>query len=211
MPYYPDDDKSLYISPTVGISISLILLVVGGGLGALTSWYLSKPAIAPECSTAELNQKYQSGFEAAKQLVENSSIGGAFRPATDVRTLTGTVTSVSADRFTLNSPSVNPFDDQSMNIRTVFFSGTTTIVALIPKDPVAYQKEMDVFVRSARLGTSTPLNAPSSTTEIAKKTADIKVGDAITVIAAENIRSLKEFPADKIEILIPSSLHAPLP
>ncbi len=184
---------------------SLKFLIIGitaflGGaiVGMFTDPYLPAPL-------SNTKKGYQFGFTAAQTLVENSSVGSFFRTPNDVRILSGTVTAISGDSFTVHLQSVNPFDDPSLADRTVIVNASTTVTRLVPVDPKVFQTEMNSFMVTTQ-GTATNTKAPpASFTTVVANEADIKVGDSVNVSASGNIKTLKEFIASDINILLKTS------
>ncbi len=176
------------------ISILAAGLVVGAIIGVFVAPYLP--------FSTNSNNTYQAGFAAAKNLFENSSIGGAFRTSSDVRTLSGSVTAVSGNQFTLHIQSANPFDDTSLSDRTVLIGATTTIDSLVPKDPKVFQAEMSAFAKTNQSPGSASKNIPPPDpfTRTPATVADIVAGSSVTVFAAENIKTLKTFSVNHILI-----------
>lgn len=147
---------------------------------------------------------YQSGFNAAKSLVEQSSLGAMLRTPDDIRILPGTVTAVSSDRITVHTVSNNPFD--SFTDRTVLIDASTKITKFTQKDPAIFKTEMDAYAKAVK---AAPKGTPPANPELfiiaAITPADIKVGDAVMVTAADNIKSQNTFTASFIQIQVLST------
>ena len=141
---------------------------------------------------------YRSGFNSAKSLVENSSLGAMLRTPDDIRILPGTVTAVGADRITIHSVSNNPFDP--LSDRTVLITTSTKITKFTQKDPAMFKAEMDVYTKAAK--SKTPPTPPEFFTIAAIAATDIKVGDTVMVTATDNIKSLQTFTAAFIQIQV---------
>jgi len=131
----------------------------------------------PYLPSAVSNAKkgYQSGFAAAKKLVEESSLGKNLRTPDDIRFVGGTVTAVSGNRLTVHTTSANPFDDPALSNRTVIVAPGTKITTFLAKDSSA---------------TPTPIDLSA-----------ITVGSSIMTIASENVKAVKEFTANEIRLL----------
>src|SRR3989344_3751668 len=142
---------------------------------------------------------YQLGFTTAKTLVEESSLGEALRTPDDVRTISGTVTAVNDTSITLRVLSNDPFD--SLLTRTVLVASSTEITKLTLQDPVAFQSEMDAFIKATNSGAKgLPTSSPEFFTLSVIDLAGIKAGDTIIVTALDNIKSLKQFTAHLIQV-----------
>jgi len=176
----------------------IALFLVGAVVGVFADPYL--PA-----ALSNSQRSYQSGFDAAKTLVENSSLGVLLGTTSDVRSLAGTVISVDGNKLTLHVKSTNPFDDPALADRTVIVDTSTTVVKLIPRDLKVYQAEVDSYLKTQGTATSTgatkPTTAlPSAFTQTPASAADIGTGDSIRVLTSENVKTLKEFVASGIQI-----------
>ena len=171
------------------ITLGVAILVAGIIVGAAASFYFYSAS------------SYQAGFNAARSLVEQSSLGGFFRTPTDARTLQGTVTALSGDRLTVRTHSSNPFDDPSLSDRTIFINASTTVIKVVQKDAKVFQAEMLNFLKASE-GTATNSRIlPVAFITTVANVSDIKVGDSVNVLASEDINSLSEFTARGIQIL----------
>ncbi len=170
------------------------MLVIGLIIGAGASFAFLKS------SPTTGNDSYQAGFDAAKQLVLDSSLGGMFKTPDDIRSLSGTVTAISGNQLTLHTQSTNPFDDPALADRTVLINASTTVVKLAQKDPKTFQTEMNAFMKATQSGTSQPATPPEPFTRVPATVADIAVGNVVTVSAADNVKTAKSFTASQIQI-----------
>jgi hypothetical protein len=143
---------------------------------------------------------YQAGFNDAKSLVENSGIGNVLRTPDDIRTLSGVVTAIGGDRIAMHIQSVNPFDDQTLNDRTILITADTKIVKLVQKDQKAFQSEMDTFIKATASNKNIGTEPPQPFTRVAADIASITANDFLMVTSLENIKTLKEFTASEIQI-----------
>lgn len=182
----PDMLHARCARPVTYFSIGVLLLLAGAVIGAFVMQYFS---------SGNSSTSYQAGFDAAKTLVENSSVGGMFKTPDDVRILSGTVSAISGNQLTLHTNVVNPFDDPALADRTVLMNASTTVVRLIQEVSAQQPTTKDTANES---GPSVPIVSFATTTASA---SDIGVGDAVTVIASENVKTLKEFSAASIQIL----------
>ncbi len=179
------------------LTIGAVLFLAGAIIGAFANSYLS---------AAKISAAYQSGFDAAKTLVLNSSLAGFINTQSDVHTLTGTVTAINGNQFTLHLQSVSPFDDPTLADRIVTVDSATQVVNLVPKDPKIFKSEVEAYAKLAQSGASTSMTSvqssipPNSFTQIATSSTAIKVGDPLTVAASENIKTAKEFVAVQVQI-----------
>ncbi|MHB1163222.1 MAG: hypothetical protein ACYCZZ_01710 [Minisyncoccota bacterium] len=184
--------------PSTHLSRQLAILGAGLLVGVVIGVFIA-PLFTATSNTAS---SYQAGFDAAKKLVENSSVGGMIQSPTDVRTLSGTVTAVNGTQFTLHTQSTNPFDDPSLSDRTVLTDSSTVVVKLVPKDPTVFQTEMNAFIKANPVPSSAS-NSPTPPEPFTRTTvsaATIAAGDTLIVTSAENIKTLKEFSASQIQI-----------
>lgn len=171
-------------------------ILVGALIGACASYLYLRQAPSGTENT------YQAGFDAARKLVEESSVGPMLQAASDLRTVSGTVTLVSGNRITIHTQSMDPFLDPSLLDRTIIVSGDTKIISLSQKDQKVVQAEMEEFMKRVQSGVSMTQTvvAPEPFTRVNVSISDIKVGDMIIVTASENIKTMKEFTASEIQI-----------
>lgn len=176
------------------VALGIATLVVGIVIGTAASFYFS----------------YQAGFNAAKNLVEQSSLGGFLRAQSDERSMSGTVTAIMGDRLTLHSQSANPFDETTISDRTVLVAASTKVVKLTAKDSSVFQAEMAAFTKALQQSKPTtmvkgtpivpPLEFPQMFSLAVVSASSIQVGDLVTATAAENIKGVSEFTAQEIQI-----------
>ncbi len=171
------------------------MLVIGLIIGAGASFAFLKAS-----PVATGNDSYQAGFDAAKKLVLDSSMGGMFQTPDDVRVLQGTVTAISGNQLTLHTQSINPFDDPALADRTVLINASTTVVKLAQKDPKTFQAEMSAFMKATQSGTPQTAPPPQPFTHVPATIADIAVGNVVTISAADNVKTAKSFTASQIQI-----------
>ncbi|HUY05174.1 MAG TPA: hypothetical protein VMV62_00405 [Candidatus Paceibacterota bacterium] len=176
------------------LTLGIVLFLAGTVAGVYADPYL--PA-----SVSNAKKSYQSGFVAARTLVENSNLGNFFKTPDDVRSISGTVTAVSSAGLTLHTSSESPFDDLSLTERTVTVDTSTAVVRLTQKDPKVFQSELDAFMKTAQVGSSTAMGYPSPFVQMPAGFENIKVGDTVIVTAADNIRTKSGFAASSIQIV----------
>ncbi|HVB19965.1 MAG TPA: hypothetical protein VNF51_01590 [Candidatus Paceibacterota bacterium] len=175
------------------IILKALIFVVGIIIGALASFYLYS------------SSSYQAGFNAAKTLVENSSLGNV-SSTTDVHMLLGTVTAVNGDSIRFHIRSVNPFYDSSLADRTVVVNASTTVTRITPEDPKVYQAELDSLMKTTHTATTSTANLLLTVAAVTSaKASDIKIGDVISVFSTENVKVLEEFTGYSIQILSQSA------
>ncbi len=178
------------------ISYIFSAFVVGAVVGVLVDPYL--PA-----SLSGSNKSYQAGFDNAKSLVENSSLGAAFKTPNEIKQLSGSVTAINGSQLTLKVKSTNPFDDPSLANRTVLLNTSTKVVSLTAKPSATYQAEVDSFIKaqSNTATTSATKSLPSAFVSSPVNITNIAIGDSINVLTSQNIKTLKEFTATEVQIL----------
>lgn len=150
------------------------MLIVGFVAGVFLDPYLPS-------SLSNAKKGYQTGFVAARTLAENSAVGSFFKTPDDVRSVSGLVTAIDSDRVSISISSSNPFEDQTLNDRVVFVTADTKIIKLT-------------------LGKTEGTTSIQSFVPTATDISALKVGDSLLVTATENVKSLKEFTANEIDI-----------
>lgn len=145
---------------------------------------------------------YQKGFNAAKSLVTASPVGSVFKVQEDVRTYSGSVTTVNSDNITIHIQQTNPFDDPALLDRTVKFTADTKITKSVPGDIKKFQEEMDAFMKKMQSGNTAGAVPPTPPvpTVTTINASDIAVGNTVTVTATENISTMKTFTASEIQV-----------
>lgn len=159
---------------------STALFIVGAIVGAYADSYFS---------AAKTTAAYQSGFEAAKMLVLNSSVGNFFKTPDDVRSLSGTVTAIDQGQITFRLDSGNPFDDPALAVRTAISNASTSVTILT----FGNQSVVSTSTAALLVPVASIVTTPASM-------SSLSVGDSIRVIASENIKTLREFPVSEIQI-----------
>ena len=140
---------------------------------------------------------YQAGFNTAKTLAEKS-FGTS---SADARTISGTVSAVSGTGFTMHVQSMDPFADPALADRMITVGSSTAVVRLVPKDPKLFQSEMDAFTKATQAGGDvSKITPPVPLSGSPISLSDIAVGNFVTITAAENISSLKEFSAAQVQV-----------
>lgn len=175
-------------SSSKSILLIVIAFLVGGIVGVAADPYLP-------VSLSNAKKSYTAGFSAARKVVEESRYGNYFRSPDDVRLLSGIATAVNDNRITLRLSSDNPFDDQTLNERSVIITADTKIVKLVAKDSKTFQAELAEFNKTPQTG-----SAPQPFTQVAVGAQDIKTGELLTVTASENVKMMKEFSATEIRV-----------
>ena len=176
------------------VATGVICLLVGAAIGVFSAPYLHSNS----------NDTYQAGFNAAKALVEKSSLGGVFKAPEDVRILSGTITAINGSSLTLHTPSVNPFDDPILSDRIILITASTTVLTLVQKDQNVLQAEMAAFTKASQstvAGTSVTKPSFDPFLSVISSVKNISVGDTVTVIASENVKTLRTFSASEIRIM----------
>ncbi|MDO8575717.1 MAG: hypothetical protein Q7R90_00180 [bacterium] len=189
----PQQNNNTVTGKYVAIGIGTFL--IGAGIMLFADPYLPT-------QVSNSAKGYQAGFNAAKMLVEKSSIGALLGATSTVRVLSGTVTAVNGEQLVLRVDSKNPFDDPALAFRTVLIGPSTTVVKLVLKDAKTYQAEMASYTKAQIPGKTvlSPPTIPSPFVQTPASATDIIVGDTVTVGASENVKTLEQFTATSIQI-----------
>ena len=176
------------------------LFIVGVVIGLGLSFLFPKQAPAP----VGTENTYQAGFDAAKKLVEESTLGNMMRTPDDIRTFSGTVTKVEGNNVTVHGQiSMDPFADPALLDRTIIITNDTKIFKLSQKDMKTFQAEIDAFAKKTQKATSgniPPILPPEAFIRTPSDIAGITAGSQINITAVENIKTMKEFSASEIQI-----------
>ncbi len=179
--------------------IGLFIVGVVIGLGLSFVFFKQAPVVPPSDDNT-----YEAGFNAAKKLVEESTLGNMIRIPDDIRTFAGTVTAVEGNRITVKGQlSMDPFADPALNDRTIVITKDTKIFKLVQKDMKTFQAEIDSFMKKtqkATTGTPSPILPPEPFMRTSTDVTSIIVGSQLNVTATENIKTVKEFSVSEIQI-----------
>lgn len=181
--------------------------VIGAAAGALGASF-AQPRTAPlSTSAADKAAAYQEGYLAAQQKLQELGLL-APEPAT-LHALPGVIMSVDAEKKTfvlrVDKTAINPLDKDLPMDRTVTVGEKTSVVALMPRDRNAYEKDLKAYNEAvakkdaAAPGKDLPV-APSAFEPKALKFEDLKQGDQVIVSAEEDIKSAASFTASKVEV-----------
>ncbi len=170
-------------APAMYLAAAVGLLLAGAVIGGFVDPYL--PA-----SISNAKKGYQTGFDAAKTLVLNSSVGNFFKTPDDVRALSGTIMAIDQDHITFRLDTGNPFDDPTLAVRTAISNASTSVTILTFTSQPKASTSTAAFLVPVASATTTPASMSS-----------LRVGDSIRVIASENIKALREFPVSEIQIM----------
>lgn len=124
------------------IVLSLCIFFVGGVLGALiTSSSLGnikkdvQSGIGTSQTVDTTSSNYQAGFNAARKLVEESSVGNFFKTQDDIRSVSGAVTAIDGNRITIHDESMsNPFDVPNVSDKIVIIDTNTKVSKFVREE-----------------------------------------------------------------------------
>lgn len=157
---------------------------------------------------AERTKKLESRFLETNNVFP-SPLAGVIRLDGYIKAVNGQTLTV-----TLNSPK-DPFGDSSLDERLVDVDDHTQITMSVPKDGEVYKKESQVYQKKlAEWKTQFEKNGTRPTGDVAEpsvfelKTAvfsDLRVGSAIVITTAEDVKDKKNFTAHTILVTGSSS------
>jgi uncharacterized protein YkvS len=192
------------------IIISLIVALIFFTLGYL----IGGAKVNPTGQLVKGANTFQAGWEAAKKRLTESGFSPIMGNNLEIKSVFGQVKKIEGKNITLKIRSLEPLADPNLDERTVVVNENTKIYQLEQKNQKDYQKEMDEFnkklqeqTKTSALGQIGLLTPPEFFTKKTVALADIKVGQQLTVIAADNIKEAKEIKALEISLqFIPSSI-----
>lgn len=191
--------------------IPLLCLVVGLVGGYFLGLNLDK---------SSANKDLASYQESLKARV--ASMGILPPQMTEVKQLSGSIKSIDGQTVAvaLQYPK-DLFGDPALDERNVTVDSSTKITLLVQKDSAVFKKEMEEFQK--RMNAQNPGTAFSGTpSELANRTAPslfdrqdadisaLKVGQAISITTAENVKDQKSFVAAAIEVSMMPSTSTPV-
>lgn len=194
--------NSLHNSKIMYFVVSVGLFLLGALIGGFIDPYLPS-------SLSNSKKGYENGFTAARTVVEGSGLGSFFKTQTDVRSVSGTVTSTQGGRIGVHSQAMNnPFEKTALSEYSVLIDSSTKISKLVAIDPKLTKAQIDALIKAqdTRSGTKSVLSAMGPYIETTIPVSSIKTGDVITVTAGENIKSKNTFTATEIRIQPPMLL-----
>lgn len=172
--------------------VALISLLIGA-----VGVYVFDPYLPNNVSNVK--KGYSTGFAAARAIVEQSPVGSAFRTPSDVRVISGIVSAVGNDSFTLQTSSNDPFQSEALKTRKVMVATTTTILAVIQNMPADLSQAAFASLKNGTTGATTrSLTSATSTATF----SSLVVGSTVSVFAGENIKDAQTFTATGIQVFI---------
>lgn len=184
------------------IVVSISLFLLGGILGTLVTVRFNTTGQTTQSVIDTTSPSYQSGFNAARKLVEESDQFSILLQNTDdVRYISGNIVSIEGNRVNIHTPSVNLFEKNIEN-RTLLITSDTQIIKREPKDAEVFIIEKTAFNEKLKsvenVSVDTWLNSPSPFNEKNIPIGDLRVGIHIDVSASYNIKDLTEFTPSAI-------------
>ena len=188
--------------------ISLLVALIFFSLGYLVG--------GVSISSSRSSNTYETGWAAAKKRLADTG----FYPVMnnfEVRSISGEVKKIASNSLTIKIRALEPLADANLDERTIVVGADTKIYQLEQKDQATYQKEIEEFNKKAQeqAKNAVPGQAGESITPpefFAKKTValtDIKAGQQLTAVAADDIKNTKEIKALEISLqFIPGNLPA---
>lgn len=177
----------VYATKAMYGSLALAIFVVGFATYSLLEQKLFSNDT--DLSTVSRNQSYEEGFNAARKLVEESSLGKMIQSEDDIRFVSGVITAIEGTRVTIHDESIqNPFEKNIPSDRVVVIDQNTQI---------------SLYTMSGDTEKTT-LEMPKKFKTVQTKAvtaAELRIGDLLTVTAAENIKTSIEFSATEIQIV----------
>lgn len=169
------NEKKQYIIITI---TAIVALIIGAGIGFFIG----------------------IGQSSAVPVQNNQPISTIPIPS-DIRSLTGTVESVSGNTFVL---AVEPgIFGQNLSKRTVTIAGNTKVFTQKEKDSNTLQKEFDEYTKLEKSNkNTTPPTPPSPFIQSSASVSAIVPGEQVTVNANENIKNQKSFTATEVNIIV---------
>lgn len=171
------------------ISVVVAVFFVGMVLGAVFGFLLTNSSSTAK-NESQAGASYQAGFDAARKLVAESSIGASLKAQENSRNLSGTVTQVGTGTLTVHvAGAIDPFADPAFADRTVIVNGETTITLITAK---ATDKKTEVGDTRMTIPEfeRTPLKA-----------GEIRIGDSVGVFLSEETATLREPTAVAVQVL----------
>ena len=130
------------------IVIGIIIAVVCFALGFIVA-QMNKTGVSLGENT------FQAGWDAAKQRLAESGFAPAIA-GMEIKTISGEGKEIKGNKINLKIRPLEPLADPKLDNRVVVVDDNTKIFKLESRDPVEYQKEMDVYNRKIQQQTANP-------------------------------------------------------
>lgn len=184
----------------------ILAIILSLGIGIFAGTKISKKAV-PQGAATSADNTYQSGWDAAMKTLKDSGSLPQLPEGTEVKNITGTIEAVSGNAITLKVTMPGLISTPALATRTVTIDGSTKILQLVQRDQAQIQKEFEVFNEKMKAQQSNPSSNPQDPPYPPqmqdKKDAsvgDLKIGQIITIQAAEDIKNKQQFVATEIQI-----------
>lgn len=182
------------------ILVGTIIAIVFLGLGIFIGTKFSKKAV-PQCATVNAENTYQAGWNAAKERLNQLSIGTIIPAGTEIKNVNGTIQKIEGNKLTVKINPIEPLSDPELDVRIITVDSNTKITLVVQKDPAQFQKELQDFQDKMK---QSPAQTDPSQQPVPFDKKDITLSNLqenqrIAVTANENIRDRKEFTAKQID------------
>jgi hypothetical protein len=183
-------------------------------LAGAVVWVFVDPYLPASLSNSQ--KGYQTGFTAARTLVEKSDLGTLFRTqinrSTITGTISGTVTAIQGNRINIHDSSLQNdslntlFNVPFITDRTVIVDTNTKVVRLAESTSTTPQTGINSHQVAGLIKPDGSISLASSTNtylETPASVSDINIGDVLIVIAQEGAKTETELSAQEILIAPP--------
>ena len=154
-----------------------------------------------------VENSYQAGWDAAKQRIEQTGLGGPKMDNIEIKTISGTIEKIESNKITIKAMPLGALSDPALDSRIITVSNDTKIFQLTQKDPAQLQKEMDEFQSKMKALEENKEQSTENITPVQPQDkkqvqlSDLKVGQQVSITSTENIKDKKEFAASEISIM----------
>lgn len=167
-------------------------LLLGTGAGALFFTYSDR-------SSVPADNTYEAGWNAAKARLAESGI--VTIPANaEVKTVSGSVTTLEVNGFSLKIRPLEPLADQKLDTRVIIVDQNTKFFVTKRKDSDTIEKEMADFMKKVATEEGRGSTPPEMFERIPATLQDIVIGKRATVSSITNIKDSPTITA--VEVLI---------
>jgi len=178
------------------ISTIIIIALISFGLGFIGNIYYK----------STIDDTFQSGWEAAKQRLEETGFMPAMMEGMEITSVSGTVEEIQDNKISLKIHPLEPLADPDLDNRIIETDENTKIYQLVQRDMAEYQKEMEEFDKRMQEQMANPETMaeigayPEPYTKQEISLADIQTGQQITVRTEEDIKNVRQFRAIEITV-----------
>jgi len=154
-------------------------------------------------SKRDLNDTFDMGWDAAKKRLNETGFLQDIDRNIVAKAITGTITSVGQNKFTVKIAPLEPIADPDLDSRIVEIGNNTEIYKIVEKDRQKYRQEIEEFKKNNQelmIGSEFDILKPSMYTQKEATSKELMKNQIVIVRTSEDILNKKQFIAQEIII-----------